>query len=251
MSGRSLKHGHEASRELLSSLTHHCGAATPGYTIELLTKHCATLVRFTERLIQQSRVGGRVRHCRRRIDLRTALSPERALRFRHHPPNLKASQEKDWRAHRNISARPTVETTILLSWLHNDWRWSVQLRPCVTACTQRVLTATSTILVSIASFLASCAPAVCCARSAVLCSVSAGQCFGAFIGSCCPRLAGCDAPTALTVAAWLTLETCLKAFQRLRRHLRPMVPSMLSTTVHHLIGPQHRLKCVSKAGQHR
>jgi hypothetical protein len=31
---------------------------------------------------KKSHVGGRVRHCGRRIDLRTALSPERALRFR-------------------------------------------------------------------------------------------------------------------------------------------------------------------------
>jgi hypothetical protein len=70
-----------------------------------------------------------------------------------------------------------------------------------------------------------------CSRSAVpsvlcyaLCLPVCALDSGAFVGSCCPRLAGRDDPTALTVAAWLTLETCLKAFQRLRRHIRPMIP---------------------------
>jgi hypothetical protein len=67
-----------------------------------------------------------------------------------------------------------------------------------------------------------------------------------------PRLAGCDDPPALTVAAWLTVETCLKAFQRLRLARQAHGSLEASTsTVHHLVGPQRRLRCVNKAGQHQ
>jgi hypothetical protein len=97
-------------------------------------QHCTTLVCFTERLIQRSHVGVLVRRRCRYIGLRTVHSPEQVLKVR----GLiylrsQVNNEKGWRAHRNISARPTTEHSQLFIIVTRRLTKSLQLRPRVTA----------------------------------------------------------------------------------------------------------------------
>lgn len=169
-----------------------------------------------------------VRHCCSWVDY-ARHSPEQVLESE--ASSALAVLEKDWRAHRNISARPTRR----YNRLHNF----------VTQRQSKVPTA-STACYSMDSAGHDCnvnrprehgqletLNRWLCSYD-VLCYVVILLHLPASASKVCrqvrPRLAGREDPTALTVASWLTLETCLRAVQCLRLTRQAHGPFEASTT---------------------